>query len=208
MVYFWSDPHFGHKNILTYCPKRPGSNVDEMNDILVDNYNNIVISSDTTWCLGDFAFMPKNKVPEWVQKLNGHKNLILGNHDLNRPVEFWLDSGFEQVFKLGYGRTLSFPLPAGHGVVTDCSVKFPYFEMCHYPHVEALTAYDHREYLYAHAPHLKSWLLHGHVHDRWKFRDKMINVGVDVWDYKPVSLHEILQHIHVTEKAEQVVPIN
>jgi calcineurin-like phosphoesterase family protein len=35
------------------------------------------------------------------------------------------------------------------------------------------------------------WLLHGHVHDEWKINGRMINVGVDVWDFTPVSLDEI-----------------
>jgi calcineurin-like phosphoesterase family protein len=35
------------------------------------------------------------------------------------------------------------------------------------------------------------WLLHGHVHEKWKIRDRMINVGVDVWDFFPVSIIEI-----------------
>lgn len=36
-----------------------------------------------------------------------------------------------------------------------------------------------------------SWRLHGHVHGRWQLRDRMINVGVDVWDYKPVAEERI-----------------
>ena len=39
------------------------------------------------------------------------------------------------------------------------------------------------------------WLLHGHVHDLWKVKDKMINVGVDVNEYKPISLEQIIDVI-------------
>ena len=35
------------------------------------------------------------------------------------------------------------------------------------------------------------WLLCGHVHEKWKIQGRMINVGVDVWDYKPVPVTEI-----------------
>lgn len=43
-----------------------------------------------------------------------------------------------------------------------------------------------------------NWLLHGHVHSAWKVKDKQINVGVDVWDYKPISelaIYEIINHV-------------
>ena len=32
-----------------------------------------------------------------------------------------------------------------------------------------------------------AWLLHGHVHTSWQVNGRQINVGVDVWDYAPVS---------------------
>jgi len=35
------------------------------------------------------------------------------------------------------------------------------------------------------------FLIHGHVHNNWRFKDNMINVGVDVWDYFPVSFNYI-----------------
>ncbi|MGH9119071.1 MAG: hypothetical protein ACRD0A_14670 [Acidimicrobiales bacterium] len=35
------------------------------------------------------------------------------------------------------------------------------------------------------------WLLHGHVHERWLQRGRMINVGVDAWDYRPVAEEQI-----------------
>lgn len=35
------------------------------------------------------------------------------------------------------------------------------------------------------------WQIHGHVHEKWRVRDRMINVGVDVWDFRPVSAAQI-----------------
>src|SRR5690606_33637800 len=31
------------------------------------------------------------------------------------------------------------------------------------------------------------WLLHGHVHEKWRQRGRMINVGVDAWGGRPVD---------------------
>ena len=35
------------------------------------------------------------------------------------------------------------------------------------------------------------WLLHGHIHENWRQRDRQINVGVDAWDFTPVSEEQI-----------------
>jgi calcineurin-like phosphoesterase family protein len=35
------------------------------------------------------------------------------------------------------------------------------------------------------------WLLCGHIHQHWKVKGRMINVGVDVWNYTPVHIDEI-----------------
>ena len=37
------------------------------------------------------------------------------------------------------------------------------------------------------------WLLHGHVHERWRQQGRMVNVGVDVWDLAPVPEEVIAQ---------------
>ncbi len=174
MIYFTADTHFGHKNIIQYCSGRQRYEcVEDMNEDLINRWNRVVTPDDTICHLGDVAFLPKDKTLEICHRLNGHKILIMGNHDLHRTVAFWGECGFEEVHKLGYGQTLE---------------RFG-FSLCHYPNRESLTEYDEREYLYQHAPHkLEGWLLHGHVHERWWVNGSQINVGVDVWDYKPVSL--------------------
>lgn len=35
------------------------------------------------------------------------------------------------------------------------------------------------------------WTIHGHIHRRWRVKDKCINVGVDVWKFKPVPMRMI-----------------
>lgn len=46
------------------------------------------------------------------------------------------------------------------------------------------------------------WLLHGHIHEKWKTKDRMINVGVDVWDFYPVSILKIEKIIYEQDRAD------
>jgi len=184
MIYFTSDTHVGHKNIISFC-ERPFESTEHMNEALVYNWNSTVKPEDTVYHLGDVSFMNKQKTLDICHRLNGNKKLIMGNHDLNRDVNFWYECGFAEVWRLGYGAT----------------VEAEGFTLCHYPYRKDLSEYDHREYLYHHAPEPKGVLgagtlvlLHGHVHRQWKTKYGMINVGVDVWDLKPVSI-DVLQEI-------------
>jgi len=76
-IWFTSDHHFGHKNIVAHCA-RPFSSVEEMDDKLIANWNSQVCKSDTVYHLGDFSLSdPK----PYLDRLNGRVNLIIGNHD-------------------------------------------------------------------------------------------------------------------------------
>ena len=60
---------------------------------------------------------------------------------------------------------------------------------CHFPYRG--DSHDHDRFV-AHRPVDRgAWLLHGHVHERWQERDRMINVGVDAWDYRPVAEEQL-----------------
>lgn len=79
-TWFTSDTHFGHKNILEYEKEaRPFETVEEMNEQLIANWNDKVRPKDIVFHLGDFAFGAIN-VPI-ADRLNGHKRLVMGNHD-------------------------------------------------------------------------------------------------------------------------------
>ena len=81
MIYYISDTHFGHKGVINF-DKRPFSDINEMETILIANWNNKVTNQDTIYILGDFCF---EKESEWLRLLNqlkGKKVLIKGNHDL------------------------------------------------------------------------------------------------------------------------------
>lgn len=84
-LFVTSDFHFGHANILTFkkadgSPLREFSSVDEMDEILIENYNRKVKPQDKVYILGDVAFRQEPFL-RCVSRLNGHKRLILGNHD-------------------------------------------------------------------------------------------------------------------------------
>lgn len=76
-----ADQHWHHARIIEYC-QRPFSNVEEMDEKLITNWNNVVGDDDIVFHLGDFA---KGGSSEWsrlLQRLKGKIYLILGNHDL------------------------------------------------------------------------------------------------------------------------------
>lgn len=93
-IFFTSDTHFSHANIMKYC-NRPWSNVEDMNETLINNWNKVVNKDSIIFHLGDFAW-GNNWMPI-LNQLNGRKILILGNHDLKNKDSNALKNGFEYV---------------------------------------------------------------------------------------------------------------
>ena len=91
-IYFTSDSHFGHENILKFC-HRPFKDVEEMNSELIRSWNEKVGPDDTIFHLGDFAFGGSDIWNNILKQLNGHKILIIGNHDIKN-----LREGYMQYF--------------------------------------------------------------------------------------------------------------
>lgn len=98
MRYFLTaDTHFGHGNIIEYCD-RPFKNADDMNEKLITNWNMRVKTEDTVFIIGDFCFRAdktvvekvgagKEKASFWMDRLNGSKILVKGNHDNNNSAK-------------------------------------------------------------------------------------------------------------------------
>lgn len=80
-VYFTSDTHFNHTNILRYC-QRPFRNVDDMNEQMIANWNETVSEDDVIFHLGDFCLGGAAEWTRILDRLNGKIYLIMGNHDL------------------------------------------------------------------------------------------------------------------------------
>lgn len=96
-IFFTSDWHLGHQNILTFNrqdgkPVRKFSSVDEMHEYMIDKHNSVVSAADRVYVLGDVCFT--NKWLSLVQRFNGRKVLVKGNHDtlkLSQYVEYFDD---------------------------------------------------------------------------------------------------------------------
>ncbi|MBU3827407.1 MAG: hypothetical protein IAA31_07995 [Candidatus Anaerobiospirillum merdipullorum] len=80
MLFFTADPHFGHTNIIRYCA-RPFDDCAAMDAALSANWNARVGPEDDIYILGDFSLAHLSQVRGYLQGLNGHKHLIVGNHD-------------------------------------------------------------------------------------------------------------------------------
>jgi calcineurin-like phosphoesterase family protein len=188
MIFFTSDQHFNHTNIILYS-SRPYSSVEEMNEALVSNFNDRVSSTDTTYHLGDFSLQEK-MVPLFLPRLNGTHILIEGNHDILHPahrshrksqyqkrdasveaaVKRYIDYGFKEV---------------------HLELEYEEFLLAHMPY-ELLDRHDKYD-AWRPTRHGNRILLHGHVHNAWKYKadPPQLNCGVDVWSYAPVSIDEI-----------------
>lgn len=175
-LWLTSDLHFGHENIIRYCD-RPFADVDEMDDELVRRWNERVAPDDVVWVLGDVALGPIHASLRKVAALAGEKHLVAGNHDRcwpgNRKHERWIeeyrDAGFVEIVTTA-------EIDLGDGLVLPA---------CHFPYRG--DSHDDDRFVPYRPVDDGGWLLHGHVHERWKVDDRQINVGCDVWDYAPVA---------------------
>lgn len=81
-IFYTSDLHFGHKNILKFNPEtRPFSSIEEMEEGIIKTWNETVGAEDTIYILGDFSFYNLTKTVPIICRLSGKKVLIAGNHD-------------------------------------------------------------------------------------------------------------------------------
>ena len=80
---YWitSDNHFSHINIIKLC-NRPFFSVDEMNEVMISNWNAAVDEDDVIYHLGDIFWTEKSAL-EILPRLKGKIKLLLGNHDKN-----------------------------------------------------------------------------------------------------------------------------
>lgn len=204
MIYFTSDQHFYHRNVILYC-KRPFASQEEfdshnireesvvkMNEILIAKYNSIVKPEDTVYHLGDFS-MAFRAVEIFTKRLNGTKILYAGNHDWCFPshkksrseenqkkwAAKYIENGFSEVRIVG-----EMDIPG----VAKVNIN-------HLPYLEGGSSQDIRHGKFRPKDDGR-WLLCGHVHEKWAQRGKMINVGVDVRNFEPISIDQIVAIIN------------
>lgn len=171
---FYSDPHFNHTNIIKYC-NRPFLNMQEMNDVLISNYNSLINSNDIVIWLGDCFFNKQlNNCEEIISKLNGQKILVLGNHDKNdiQMSQF----GFDIVTHELVLNVANTQCRCSHYPITPC------------PEYELPDRYASRRPKKL----ANEIILHGHDHNKNKITNiDSINVGVDAWDFKPAMFEDV-----------------
>jgi len=90
-IFVVSDTHFGHANMLKFTdekgdPVRKFKDVTEMNEIMINNWNNTVSPEDTVYHLGDVYFGSQQSADRTLSRLNGRKRLVLGNHDKGKDT--------------------------------------------------------------------------------------------------------------------------
>lgn len=91
-TFFVSDLHFGHTNSLNFIRSdgnklRTFETCDEMDETIIQNHNSLVKKNDKVYILGDVTINKKHL--HKVERLNGTKYLILGNHD-TAPMEWYM----------------------------------------------------------------------------------------------------------------------
>lgn len=167
--FYISDPHFGHKDMISFC-NRPFTSVEEMDEELIKRWNNIVSNNDTVYILGDLIYK-SDKPPEYyLDKLNGKKILIKGNHDGNFLKKIDVNKYFDGIYDY-----------------LEISDEGRWVVLFHYPILEW------------HVKFRGSYHLHGHVHNfksealRYSNKEpKMFNVSADMIRFEPMTLDELI----------------
>lgn len=175
--WFTSDHHFGHYNVIGYCD-RPFMTASQMDGEMMDRWNKLIQPEDEVWYLGDFSFQKFEKAQKTLNSLNGTKLLVRGNHD--KGNERMLEMGFKEVYQ-------------SHNMILKDGT---FILMSHYPYRMMGSNDEHKQRFHNKRLIDKgSWLLCGHVHEKWTTQKRMINVGVDRWDFYPVSEDKIIDLI-------------
>lgn len=167
-----ADLHLDHAGIIRHT-RRPWATVDEMNEALVERWNAAVMRGDTVIIAGDFAW--KNHL-KWLNRLNGSKVLVQGNHDKASQLVY---QQFSKVIPRLETRI------NGHDVVFD-----------HYP----MKSWKNSVH--------GTWMLFGHEHGASPESPSALtfDIGVDIWDYRPIPWAVIEKKMKLKEEYRKEHP--
>ena len=174
-LFFTSDLHFHHANILKFC-SRPYENVDEMNQAIIDNWNDIVPKNGKVMLLGDVSWKGKYWTEHLLDQLNGYIYFIKGNHDKD-----WVDEYFEKRSGKIYDQLILKMTD-----VDDGGIKI--LHLTHYPLLEWYQSQRGGINIHGHC--------HGNNDEFDKYNTRRIDVGLDSHYMYPISwitIKEILQ---------------
>lgn len=190
MKYYISDWHYGHANCLAF-DNRPFTNVEQMNEALIERWNSAVKPGDTVYVLGDMFWCNANTAIPVLESLSGQIFLVKGNHDRCNVKQF--KSKFVKITE--YMEIED----EGRQVV-----------LCHYPIPCFKNHFYGWYHLYGHVHNSFEYQMM--EHDKFLMRElydrpcQMFNVGAMMpWmDYTPRTLDEIIS----TTKEEQTDEAN
>jgi calcineurin-like phosphoesterase family protein len=180
-VWFIADPHFYQESILKW-KERDFKDVNHMNESMIEAWNEKIKSrNDLVFVLGDFCFGTKAQHLDLMDRLNGTKILVIGNHDSS------IYGDWEKIDNLIDIKIYDDEYYNGQRVT-----------LCHYP---MLSWYG---------SHKGAWQLYGHVHGRltnkdmaddgWtldgKISPRQLEVGADVTGLSPISWDEVKEKIN------------
>lgn len=175
-IYFTADTHFRHSNIIEYC-NRPFDSIENMNEAFIQRWNEKVDPGEHVFHLGDFGFGTKDELLEIKNKLNGKIFFIKGNHDKDTKKiqnKFEIFCQYHELNVKGYFESIEKELVLFHYPIEK-------WNKCHYGSIH----------------------LHGHQHSEHKLTgENRVDVGVDSWNYAPVSLFEIIELCESKEPVE------
>lgn len=180
MRYYISDTHFNHANIIAF-DNRPFKSVEEMNETLIQNWNSVVQNDDEIYILGDFHWGKAKEWPSILERLNGQKVLIRGNHDLKLPFTPECRKHFADV--------------KDYKEIVDGD---RHIVLCHYPIPTYKNLYHGWYHLYGHVHTTAENNMADHffkvVSDYYELPRRAFNVGcmMPYMNYTPRTLDEII----------------
>lgn len=171
MIYFTSDLHLYHNMDFVFKP-RGFDNIEDMSNIILENWNNVVTDNDDVYILGDLMLNDNEKAMNILKQLNGKIHIVLGNHDTSTRVELY--KTLPNVVEITYATVIKY--------------KKYHFYLSHYPTFTANLENGH----------LSECLinLYGHTHQRTNFYNDipwMYHVGLDSHENQLVSLDQIIE---------------
>lgn len=176
--FYIADWHYDHANCIAF-DNRPFRNVNDMNQALIERWNKVVFPEDIVYVLGDMFWCKASDAIPVLDKLNGQKFLIKGNHDRCHDNEFK-----KKFVKITEYMEVD---DEGRNVVL-CHYPIPCFKNHFYGWFH-LYGHVHTSFEYNMMEHTK--YLMGSLYEK---KCKMFNVGamLPYMDYTPRTLDEIL----------------
>jgi calcineurin-like phosphoesterase family protein len=189
-VWFTSDYHLGHRNIIGLCD-RPFVDVEEMEKEIIERHNAVVGPDDEVYDLGDFAYRcSAEHAAECMRRLNGRRIMLWGNHDkpLRHAYDRRLLDDLVEAGKLTFRGDPDPRLQTGLQV----AIENQRIILAHYAQRTWQGAFR------------GAWHLYGHSHGNLPPFRKSIDVGVDAWDFRPASFEELQARMNaVTEEFSE-----